>query len=128
MKINDYPELASRTLAEINPESIPDLKKFLNNMHMILGMMTELGELADIFKKHLAYGKEIDWVNVREEIGDGQWYAGGMCKINLFDLENIMENNINKLKSRYPEKFSQEKALNRDLERERKILEKLGYN
>jgi len=34
-----------------------------------------------------------------------------------------MERNINKLKARYPDKFSQEKALNRNLDIERDILE-----
>jgi len=35
-----------------------------------------------------------------------------------------MENNINKLRVRYPEKFTEENALNRNLELERKVLEK----
>ena len=39
------------------------------------------------------------------------------------DFEEILESNINKLKHRFPDKFSSEKALNRDLEGERKILE-----
>ena len=40
-----------------------------------------------------------------------------------FDMKNIAEVNIKKLQARYPEKFTSEKALNRDLETERKILE-----
>jgi hypothetical protein len=34
-----------------------------------------------------------------------------------------MERNINKLKVRFPDKFSEHSALNRDLETERKTLE-----
>jgi len=37
--------------------------------------------------------------------------------------EEAYEKNINKLKVRFPEKFSEEKALERDLEAERKTLE-----
>jgi len=44
----------------------------------------------------------------------------------LFELDffQILTNNINKLKVRYPEKFTNEAALNRDLEAERVELEK----
>ena len=35
----------------------------------------------------------------------------------------VMENNITKLKARYGDKFSEEKAENRDLDTERKILD-----
>ncbi len=34
-----------------------------------------------------------------------------------------MERNIAKLQARYPDKFTQEQALNRDTDNERKILE-----
>jgi NTP pyrophosphatase (non-canonical NTP hydrolase) len=45
--------------------------------HMLIGMITEVGELADPFKKHLVKGKEIDNVNIMEEIGDYLWYFVG---------------------------------------------------
>jgi hypothetical protein len=40
-----------------------------------------------------------------------------------FDFADDLERNINKLKLRFPDKFTEEKALNRDLDGERKILE-----
>ena len=40
------------------------------------------------------------------------------------DYEKSLENNINKLKVRFPEKFTEENALNRNLKEERKVLEK----
>ena len=39
------------------------------------------------------------------------------------DPSEIMSSNIAKLKARYPNKFTQEDALNRDLNVERNILE-----
>jgi NTP pyrophosphatase (non-canonical NTP hydrolase) len=105
-----------RTLAELNAPLEDDL-------HMILGMLTEVGELADVFKKYMAYQKQIDWVNVKEEVGDLLWYVSNFCNINGFDLEEILQTNINKLRARYPEKFTQENAINRDLDKERTILE-----
>lgn len=46
-----------------------------------------------------------------------------LCYYFGFTPEVVAETNINKLKARYPEKFTSEKALNRDLDTERKILE-----
>jgi hypothetical protein len=40
------------------------------------------------------------------------------------DFEDVWERNIKKLAARYPEKYSRNKALNRNLNKERKILEK----
>lgn len=94
-----------------------------DNTHMLFGMLTELGEITDVFKKYLAYEKDIDWVNVKEEIGDLMWYIAGFCNINDLDLEEILQTNIDKLRARYPEKFNTDKALNRDLNKERGILE-----
>jgi NTP pyrophosphatase (non-canonical NTP hydrolase) len=117
MEISEYQKKSARTNADCGT-------LLLNNIHMVLGMQTESSEIADVFKKKIAYGKEIDYVNVKEEIGDVMWYIANMCNINGWDLRDILDTNINKLQSRYPEKFDSENALNRDLKKERKILEK----
>jgi NTP pyrophosphatase (non-canonical NTP hydrolase) len=116
MNWKTYQEDAFRTNANIGTKSE-------NNVHMILGMLTEVGELADVFKKNMAYGKEIDWVNVKEELFDLMWYVAGFCKFNEIDFEEGLQTNINKLRQRYPDKFTKELANNRDIAAERKILE-----
>lgn len=118
MKLKQYSELAVRTDALLG-ENYDNL----HSVHMVMGMVTEVGELQDIYKKHLAYGKPIDEVNEKEEIGDLMWYIACHCKNKGWDLEEILETNIKKLQARYPEKFTSDKAINRDLEKERKILE-----
>lgn len=118
MQIKEYAEYTSRTCANLGTP-------LLDNLHMLLGMSTEIGEIEDVFKKHIAYDKEIDWVNVQEEIGDLMFYVASFCRMNGFDLEEIMGNNIRKLMVRYPEKFSTENALNRNLQAERTVLEEL---
>lgn len=116
MNTKEYQKEALRTL--------PDLgSPIMNDMHMILGMQTESAELADIYKKHIAYQKPLDLVNAKEEIGDQLWYIANLCNLQGWDMEDIMQTNINKLKARYPEKFTNEAALNRNLELERQILE-----
>ena len=116
MNWDEYMDKASRTDAELS-------SKELHDIHMIMGMSTEVGEILDVFKKNLAYGKDVDWVNVKEEVGDLMWYIANFCRTNNFDLHKILETNIEKLESRFPEKFTQEKAIFRDLKKERTILE-----
>lgn len=117
MEIKEYQEKASRTCATLN-STLED------NIHMSLGLLTETGEIADVFKKHLAYNKAIDYVNVKEEVGDVMWYIANLCNINGWDLREIMSTNIEKLEQRYPDKFTNENAINRNLKAEREILEK----
>ncbi len=116
MEIKTYQEKAARTLAKLETP-------FLDDLHMVLGMQTEVAEIADAYKKHIAYGRELDLVNVKEELGDAMWYFANICNLHGWDLRDIMATNIKKLEARYPEKFTTEAATNRDLETERKILE-----
>lgn len=116
MTLKEYKIESKRTCPKLSTNS-EDL------LHMALGMQTEAAEISDVFKKKLAYNKDIDWVNVKEEIGDLMWYIMNLCTFNDFDLEEILQTNIDKLKARFPDKFTEEKALNRNLQVERKILE-----
>jgi NTP pyrophosphatase (non-canonical NTP hydrolase) len=117
MKLNEYANWTENTCAKLD-------NNILDNLHMLTGIITEAGELADPFKKELAYKKPIDWINVKEEIGDLMWYIASFCRINNFDLEEIIETNVKKLETRYPEKFTEYHAINRDLNKEREVLEK----
>lgn len=90
---------------------------------MVIGISTEAGELLDAYKKHFAYGKPLDIVNVAEEIGDQLWYQANLCVMLDLNPEEIMYRCIQKLKQRYPEKFDSTLAIHRDLEAEREILE-----
>lgn len=116
MDLKTYAGQALRTMPRLE-----DMQK--DNMHMILGMVTEVGELADVFKKNMAYGKEIDWTNVYEELGDLMWYVINFCTANGIDLEMVLHMNLRKLETRYPEKFTEEAAINRDVDKERVTLE-----
>lgn len=81
--------------------------------HSIMGMSTETGELLDIVKKNMFYRKPIDYAHVKEELGDVMWYIAQLCRILNLNLEEILQENIDKLRIRYPEQFTVEDALNR---------------
>lgn len=191
MRYSEYVEASARTA--------PDLGKGNNNLHAALGMISEVGELADAFKRELAYGKAVDPQNILEEAGDFLWYMALYLRTNevaeasepLFSvsdtemdkvgkavegagegedipgllpsamisplrnllfveetqtkvdsvamlvmfvasllrrygytLEQAMQANIDKLMVRYPEKFTQDNALTRNIEAEMQAMEK----
>ncbi len=96
----------------------------LRLVHAMMGLQTETGELTDALKKHLFYGKNLDLINLKEEIGDVLWYLAILLDaIGEKNLTAIMQTNIDKLRARYPEKFTEDKANNRNLAAERNILE-----
>lgn len=118
MNWNEYLIQSKRTME--------DKGKQLNLLHFSMGVSTEANEILDVMKKNIFYGKEVDIVNVKEKIGDIFWYIAIACRELNLDLESILDLNINKLKTRYPDKFTQEKALNRNLEAERLVLNQEG--
>lgn len=92
-------------------------------LHAFLGLATELGEAADQLKKHLIYGKPLDEVNLVEEHGDFSWYSNLMIDAVGSTWEDSWAKNIAKLKVRFPDKFTQAQAVDRDLDAERAVLE-----
>ena len=99
-------------------------KRALRLLHGSCGIATEAGELLDAMKKHIFYGKEIDTVNIVEEIGDLMWYSAILLDELGVEFEDVMEKNINKLRARYGDKFTETGATVRNLNKEREILEK----
>lgn len=115
MNANEYQEETRRTdLQSYNP--VIDRLRTVNIAQLIhahLGLSSETGELADALKKHLIYGQPLDIKNVKEELGDKLWYISIACDACMTTLEEVMEANINKLKIRYPEKFTEKDAAER---------------
>lgn len=91
-------------------------------LHAAIGCVTESGELLDALKKQMYYGRELDIVNVKEEAADILWYLAILFDELGTDFETEQERVINKLKARFPDKFTEEKAFNRDLDKEREVL------
>lgn len=121
----NYVENVLRTESEVTPEMIARFSdpQNIRLIHAGMGMCTEAAEFVDMLKKHLFYGKPLDLVNLKEEIGDLLFYIGIAVDCLGTDLNYIMTTNINKLRARYPDGFSEDSAINRDLNSERAILE-----
>lgn len=91
--------------------------------HGLLGLITEVGEIASALSKGLEEGGSLDRVNLKEENGDCLWYLAVMAKALGTSLEECARVNTAKLKLRYPQNFTEDAAINRDLAAEREVLE-----
>lgn len=92
-------------------------------VHGIIGAATESGELLEALYATLFNHKELDIVNVFEEVGDLQWYEAMLLRKAGRTFDDVQRNNIAKLRKRFGDKFTEYDAKNRDLDAERAILE-----
>lgn len=79
--------------------------------HGILGIATESQELCETFLDHLENGTPLDEVNLREECGDILWYVACVLREAGTDFGASMNGNIAKLRTRFPDKFTEGAAL-----------------
>lgn len=121
MNGRDYQKLAMRTndgkntarlagVAAYGEETTVDMGGIFD---ACLGLSGEVGELNDMIKKWVFHEKPIDIMHAKKELGDVLWYVAMMCESFGWDLDEIMQMNIDKLKARYPEGFDIAKANNR---------------
>ena len=106
MTINEYQELAMRT---VNTEM--SRRDMLINS--VMGLCGESGEAIDIVKKWFAHGKELDREHLIKELGDVAWYLAEAATALDITLDEVLSGNIEKLRKRYPDGFSKERANNR---------------
>jgi NTP pyrophosphatase (non-canonical NTP hydrolase) len=117
LKPDEYIRLCIRTESTLNDPFEKRLE------HGAIGACTEVGELQDQLKKWKFYGKDLDKINLLEEVGDLLWYLSIILSALNTTYEEAMIANILKLHERYPDKFSKDRSLIRDLNVERKSLE-----
>lgn len=89
----------------------------------IIGITTEAGEMLDALKKKMYQQRPYDITNLKEECGDLFFYFTELLHAIDSDLIEIIEMNRAKLSSRYVSKFNKDESVNRDLDKERQILE-----
>lgn len=95
---------------------LPTDDRTIRLIHAWLGIRSELPELA----RAIFLG---DKVNIAEEFQDMGWYQAIGLAANGTKLSDAAKANHAKLKARYPEKFTQQAAIHRNLENEVSILE-----
>ena len=106
MQVNEYQELAMRTLN-------PALSRKDVLINSVMGLCGESGEAIDIVKKWLAHGHELDREHLKKELGDIAWYLAEAATALDIPLESILQENIDKLKQRYPQGFESQRSIAR---------------
>ena len=94
-------ESFSVRLRELYSEGLP-VERLLT---AAVGMSAESGEFTEIVKKMIVQGKPVNEENVfhlKRELGDIMWYVAQACMALDTDFNEIIEMNVDKLKSRYP--------------------------
>ena len=70
-----------------------------------IGIASEGGEFSEIVKKCIFQGKPLDdetKFHIKRELGDIAWYWINSCRALNLDPNEVLAENVNKLKSRYP--------------------------
>ena len=82
-------------------------------MHAALGIGGEAGELVDLIKKTILYGKVLDKDKAVKEAGDILWYMAVLLDTIGSSFDEVMQANHDKLSVRYSGGYSDKAAIER---------------
>jgi len=97
MNLKDYQDLCKRTAKKFKDKDM-ELADFG------LGIAGEAGDAAGCIKKTLFHTND-QTDGIRENLGDTMWYIAMICNHFNWDLEEVLAENIEKLRKRYPQGF-----------------------
>lgn len=118
MTFEEYMKTTPRTLKQLG-----DNEKDIQ--HALYGMITELAEVIDLYKKQLAYGKNFSIDQLEDETGDICFYLSAFLHAAKLDPGRIFQKNFEKLLIRFPEGFEATKAINPNKAAEMNVFSKL---
>jgi len=102
MNLKEYQELCRKTSKKFNTKE----KEILT---WGLGIAGEAGDVAGCIKKTFSHDND-QKTGIKENIGDTLWYIAMICNFFGWDLEEVLKENIKKLKERYPNGFTAKDA------------------
>lgn len=103
---NKYQQKAMRTLN-------PKLTKEQVLINAAMGLCGESGEVIDYVKKWYAQGHPLDSEAIAKELGDVAWYLAEACTALDLQLDDVFQQNIDKLQKRFPSSFTSEDSMKR---------------
>jgi len=111
--LNKYQDFVKQVTSDASNNTV-DMVARLNELDNInpsllltaaIGLAAEGGEFAELPKKIVFQGKPCDEdtiFHMKRELGDIMWYWVNACRALNFDPNDVILENINKLKNRYP--------------------------
>jgi NTP pyrophosphatase (non-canonical NTP hydrolase) len=103
MNINEYQRLCETTAKHSED-------KDLEICGWGLGIAGEAGDVASCIKKVIFHKNIAVKDGIKENLGDTLWYVAMICNWFGWNLEDVLEENIKKLKARYPQEFTEKDA------------------
>jgi len=107
----NYRDEVLRTLNQkLNPDEIV--------VNATLGLTGEAGELANVIKKIMFHGHDVNdkmKEQLMGEMGDCYWYLEVLSEMFGFEEDDIKKANVEKLRKRYPDGFSEDRSINREV-------------
>lgn len=125
MTLNEYQRHALRTapaeganhffsFAAQLPQAEAAFRPNIDLVHAAFGMAGESGELVDLVKKSMFYGKPFSPDKAIKEAGDCLWYiAGPFCRAMGITFEQLAAVNVAKLQERYQGTYTDKAAIAR---------------
>ena len=118
-QFNDYAKFVRSTTSDESLHTIALIGRLhsLKDEHGIefpqlitasIGMQAESGEFSEVIKKIIFQGKEFnedERFHLMRELGDVLWYWVQGCTALGYTPQEVMQENISKLESRYPNGF-----------------------
>ena len=132
MDASEYQKLAGRTECDQEAAALRmhlGCPASIRLDHAITGLFSKYAEIAGMIERWVWYNQPLDMVNLEEELGDCLWYLALACSAVGLDMASVMEKNIEKLKVRFPNKFTEKEAAEgwRDRKAERRVLERANH-
>lgn len=106
MNMNEYQRLAGRTINT-------GLSNGEMELHALHGMAGEVGEIHSLYQK-VYQGHAMFSGDLIKEMGDLLWFIAELATAHGLSLDDIANQNIEKLKKRYPEGFDTDRSVNRE--------------
>jgi len=98
ISIKEYQELCKMTAMDFENDQV-------EIMTWGLGISGEAGDVASCIKKTFVHKNDVT-DGIRENVGDTMWYIANICNFFGWDLQEVLKENVEKLRVRYPEGFT----------------------
>ena len=100
MDLNEYQKFAACGILPATLEREPVVG-------YALGLAGEAGEVVDDIKKRVFHGRDVPIEHTAEELGDVLWYVANIATQYNLSLQDIIEQNVKKLRVRYASKYDE---------------------
>lgn len=110
------------SFSEVWEHAEPLLEKTPEGPSVVASLAVEAAKIAEQVKKHVFYGKTANREIIIDAVIRVVWMAAYICKLSGVSFESVLSENIAKLRARFPDKFTESEAVDRDKAAEYKAM------